>query len=137
MKKILLTIMVFFMALFTLASCKDKNKQPVETPGGDTPGGDNPGGEVYDAVGFTIHFNRKDNNYSTWGLWLWEDGKDGGLYEFEGTDSYGAYVTYEFSEWSSGLEESKLGFIIRKLDSWTKDYDSDRFIEFSKFAQSS
>ena len=132
MKKILLTILVFFMAFLTLTACK--NKKPsggVEEPGGNE--GENNGSEVYDAIGFTIHFNRKDNNYSTWGLWLWEDGKEGGIYEFEGTDAYGAYVTFEFSEWSANLEQSRLGFIVRKLDSWTKDYDSDRFIEFSKF----
>lgn len=132
MKKILLTILVFFMAFLTLTACK--NKKPsggVDEPGGND--GENNGSEVYDAIGFTIHFNRKDNNYSTWGLWLWEDGKEGGIYEFEGTDAYGAYVTFEFSEWSANLEQSRLGFIVRKLDSWTKDYDSDRFIEFSKF----
>ena len=132
MKKILLTILVFFMAILTLTACK--NKKPsggVDEPGGND--GENNGSEVYDAIGFTIHFNRKDNNYSTWGLWLWEDGKEGGIYEFEGTDAYGAYVTFEFSEWSANLEQSRLGFIVRKLDSWTKDYDSDRFIEFSKF----
>ena len=132
MKKILLTILVFFMAILTLTACK--NKKPsggVDEPGGNE--GENNGSEVYDAIGFTIHFNRKDNNYSTWGLWLWEDGKEGGIYEFEGTDAYGAYVTFEFSEWSANLEQSRLGFIVRKLDSWTKDYDSDRFIEFSKF----
>ena len=132
MKKILLTILVFFMAFLTLTACK--NKKPsggVDEPGGNE--GENNGSEVYDAIGFTIHFNRKDNNYSTWGLWLWEDGKEGGIYEFEGTDAYGAYVTFEFSEWSANLEQSRLGFIVRKLDSWTKDYDSDRFIEFSKF----
>ena len=130
MKKILLIILVFFMMIFTITSC---NKNPDDTPSGGGGGSGDGGSEVYDAVGFTIHYNRKDSNYTNWGLWLWEDGKDGGLYEFEGTDSYGAYVTYEFSEWSEGLEESKLGFIVRKLDSWTKDYDSDRFIEFSKF----
>ena len=86
MKKILLTILVFFMAILTLTACK--NKKPsggVEEPGGND--GENNGSEVYDAIGFTIHFNRKDNNYSTWGLWLWEDGKEGGIYEFEGTDA--------------------------------------------------
>lgn len=129
MKKILLLILVFFMMIFTVTACKDDDNPHVGDGGGDGDGGT----EVYDAVGFTIHYSRSDNNYTNWGLWLWEDGKDGGIYEFEGTDSYGAYVTYDFSEWSAGLEESKLGFIVRKLDSWTKDYDADRFIEFSKF----
>ena len=127
MKKILLIILVFFTMIFTLTACDSGDNNGDDLPDG---GG---GTQVYDAVGFTIHFNRSDNNYTNWGLWLWEDGKDGGLYEFEGTDSYGAYVTYDFTEWSEGLEESKLGFIVRKLDSWTKDYESDRFIEFSKF----
>ena len=89
MKKILLIILVFFMMIFTFTACDSGNGDELPDDGGGT--------QVYDAIGFTIHFNRSDNNYTNWGLWLWEDGKDGGLYEFEGTDSYGAYVTYDFT----------------------------------------
>ena len=133
MKKILLSIIFLFMASFVLVSCNKPNPQPnPDNPNGDNPNVNQPAWEG-DPLGFTIHYQRRDSIYDNWGLWLWEEGKEGGLYNFEGTDSYGAYVTYEFSEWSKDLVNSKLGIIIRKLDSWTKDYDLDRFIEFSKF----
>lgn len=126
MKKFLSIFLVLVLA-FTIVGCnkgnnpsKDPSKDPVTEYTGDP-------------VGFTIHYKRNDNSYESWGLWLWEDGKEGAVYEFEGTDDYGAYVTYEFSEWSDGLADSKLGFIIRKVTSWTKDYDSDRFIVFRNY----
>lgn len=126
MKKILSCLLLFLMAIFTLTACKDKNDTNKPKPD------DDPGISA-DPVGFTIHYKRNDSNYQPWGLWLWEDGKEGAVYEFEGTDDYGAYVTYDFTEWTDGLQDSKLGFIVRKVDSWSKDYDADRFIIFSNF----
>ena len=69
MKKVLLLILVFFMMIFTVAGCKNGNDTPPEVEGGDEENT-----EVYDAVGFTIHYNRSDNNYANWGLWLWDHG---------------------------------------------------------------
>lgn len=126
MKKILSCLLLFLMAIFTLTACKDKNDTNKPKPDADP-------GISADPVGFTIHYKRNDSNYQPWGLWLWEDGKEGAVYEFEGTDDYGAYVTYDFTEWTDGLQDSKLGFIVRKVDSWSKDYDADRFIIFSNF----
>lgn len=126
MKKVLSCLLLFLMAIFTLTACKDKNDT-------NKPNKDDDSGISADPVGFTIHYKRNDSNYQPWGLWLWEDGKEGAVYEFEGTDDYGAYVTYDFTEWTDGLQESKLGFIVRKVDSWSKDYDGDRFIIFSNF----
>lgn len=127
MKKIFLILLVIVLS-FSLTDCKkknnnqsndDNNNQQTEYTG--------------KPIGFTIHYRRSDNNYAQWGLWLWEDGAEGAVYEFQGTDDYGAYVSYEFSEWSDGLADSKLGFIVRKVASWTKDYDTDRFIIFKNY----
>ena len=38
---------------------------------------------------------------------------------------------------SDNLINDKLGFIVRRLDSWTKDVESDRFLEFSNHSPSS
>ena len=127
-KKILLFIFIVFIFPLVLISCKENTPDdPNNNPNNpdDTPS--------VTPVGFTIHYKRTDSSYDSWGLWLWEDGKDGALYSFEGTDDYGAYVTFDFSEWSESLVSSKLGFIIRKQASWTKDYDGDRFVIFKDY----
>ena len=131
MKKIFSYLLVFLMAILTLSACKPDKPVTPDTP--DKPGSGDLGNYEGEPVGFTIHYKRRDTNYSVWGLWLWEDGKEGAVYEFEGTDDYGAYVTYDFTEWSEGLKDSRLGFIVRKVDSWVKDFDSDRFITFKNF----
>ena len=122
-----LSIFLILILVLTLVGCKPDD--PVDEPEPDEKEEEYQG----DPVGFTIHYKRNDNSYSSWGLWLWEDGKDGAVYEFEGTDDYGAYITFEFSEWSDALSSSKLGFIVRKVASWTKDYDSDRFVVFKNY----
>ncbi len=137
MKKIILTILMVLILPLALMSCNCKKDDDTNNSGGGEGDGTvQPGGNDTSnvkPVGFTIHYNRNDKSYDSWGIWLWEDGKDGAVYPFEGKDDYGAYMSYEFSEWSDGLVNSKLGFIVRKTASWTKDYDGDRFIVFSNF----
>ncbi len=124
MKKILLLFLILILPV-TLISCKeDKENDVPPTP--------EPPVEVTEPIGVKIHYNRPDSAYETWGLWLWSENKEGALYKFADTDDYGAYGVYTFEELST-TKDGKIGFIIRKLDSWTKDYDSDRFIEFKNF----
>ncbi len=132
MKKVFLMFLMVILA-FGLIGCKKNNSGNNSDDQGGNNSGNNEQEYTGEPVGFTIHYRRTDNSYSQWGLWLWEDGSEGAVYEFQGTDDYGAYVTYEFSQWSSGLADSKMGFIVRKVASWTKDYDSDRFIIFKNY----
>jgi len=69
-----------------------------------------------------VHYRRSDSAYSTWGLWLWSDEKDGRLVKFDGVDAFGAYKNVY-------LKSGKIGFITRRLSSWSKDVDKDRFWE--------
>ncbi len=80
-----------------------------------------------------IHYRRSDAKYSIWGLWLWAKGSDGAVYEFNYQDDFGVIAYYPLSEFGANTLQNSLGFIIRHkaADDWTKDVDSDRFIDFS------
>jgi len=126
MKKLLIFLMSV-LSIFTLVACNNE-KDPVtngETP--DVPTVERP----LESSGFVIHYSRPEGDYSTWGLWLWVDGKDGALYEFNGEDAYGVYYKATWDEFGAGkLDNTKLGFIVRDLSDWIKDVESDRFMEF-------
>ena len=131
MKRKILLLLMFLISIFTLAACNNQgdNGETGENGGGD---GDTPIVRPEESLGFTIHYQRPGADYTTWGLWLWEDGKDGALYEFNGEDSYGVYYKASWEEWgSNAVENSKLGFIVRDLSDWIKDVESDRFMEFT------
>jgi len=82
-----------------------------------------------------IHYQRYDDAYTPWNVWLWCDGANGAAYEFTkdgantAQDDFGAY-----GEWDINCTNAtdKVGFIIRTND-WAKDPDGDRFIESNMF----
>lgn len=78
---------------------------------------------------FAIHYHRDDNKYSEWGIWLWDE--DGDTYEYNYQDDFGVTAYYAIS--TIGTCENGMGFIIRKLADWTKDYSNDRFIYFDLY----
>lgn len=128
MKKLFSFLLVLFACL-TLASCQGETNNPAEDDPNqnDTPDPVKPASE---AVGFTIHYNRPDADYSVWGLWIWTDGAEGKLYEFNDTDNFGAVAKFEFKDFPEGTKNGKVGFIVRKLSAWEKDVEDDRFMEF-------
>lgn len=83
----------------------------------------------------TIHYQRYEDDYEPWNVWLWCDGANGAAYNFTkvngatATDDFGAYGTWEIN---CSKPTDKVGFIIR-TDAWAKDPDSDRFIEPAQF----
>lgn len=126
MKKKFLLLLMLLVSIFTFGACDNGEDTPPTPP--TPPATERPS----ESVGFTIHYQRPGLDYSTWGLWLWEDGKDGALYEFNGEDAYGVYFRASWEEWgSNNVENSKLGFIVRDLSDWIKDVESDRFFEFT------
>ena len=80
-----------------------------------------------------IHYRRNDNKYAGWGLWLWDpDGADDGEVDvFNYQDDFGVTAYYPISY--IGECSNRMGIIIRKLDSWTKDYGSDLYYQFNLF----
>ena len=82
-----------------------------------------------------IHYQRSDNSYSGWTLWLWDpDGQDDGLEDdFNYQDDYGVIAAYPLSKFGS-LSGGRLGLIVKTKGSWTKDgTEADRFIIFSEY----
>ncbi len=108
------------------SSSKSENHS-VDLPLGDAP--------TYEVDSISFHYWRNDGKYTGWDMWLWEDGKDGDGYEWNGKDDWGVIAAYPLSTWA-GVIENGLGFIIRKGgSSWAaKDCgDDDKFISFSDY----
>ena len=80
-----------------------------------------------------IHYQREDNKYEKWTLWLWDpDGVDDNLEnDFNYQDDYGVIAHYPLSLFGD-LSSNRLGIIVKTKGSWTKDgTEADRFIDFS------
>ena len=143
MKKLLLFILSLFVC-FSLAAC---NNSQTNNPGGDdpdpkptpTPDPTPTDPETTENVGFVIHFNLKSKTSTgeyKYNLWLWAKDADGKDYQFNGEDSFGVYAKYKFEEIPNALS-SGLGFIVKENKPWadspSKDYDQDRFLDFSMY----
>ena len=129
-RKTLLILLVLFL-LGTVCGCAKKEEgpsypdrdvdYPTELP-------------VFEEDGVYIHYQREDNTYDNWTLWLWDpDGEDDSLEDdFNYQDDYGVIAAYPLSHFSSS-PMSRLGFIVKHKGSWAvKDgTDSDRFLDFS------
>ena len=74
-------------------------------------------------VTITFNYQREDNNYTDWNLWVWEEGKDGSQYNFSETTDFGVSATLTFTTTSDTF-----GFIVRKGSWEAKDVDADRFV---------
>lgn len=71
-----------------------------------------------------VHYQRNDNEYTGWNLWMWNDGENGREIQFSDEDAFGKVAIYQ-----PGKEVAKIGFIVR-LNEWEKkDVDGDRFVE--------
>ena len=139
MKKIILTSLLTLMMLLVVGCTKTTQAATTTTKKSTTKAtrdSELPTDIVYnneDSV--MIHYQRKDNKYNPWSLWLWAPQKDGAKYNFNYQDDFGVIAYYPLSTFN--LEESgQLGFIIAKDPggSWSaKDTDDDRFIELDSF----
>lgn len=72
-----------------------------------------------------LHYNREDENYDGWDVWLWEEGKDGAGFPF--AEENGEMVATKVI--TPGT--TSVGFIVRTAD-WKKDVDEDQFIDISE-----
>ncbi len=75
-------------------------------------------------VQITIHYQRQDNDYTGWNLWIWEVGQSGQSFEFTSTNEFGAVATITLE-----ASTQTIGLIVRKGEWEAKDVDADRFIE--------
>lgn len=125
MKKKYLSIFFIFLCLFTLISCNSNTNQSSTTI---------KSGNYTEAIGFTFHYYRSDFDYDNYNMWIWENGKDGADYSFDGTDDYGAYMTFLWSDWSTNVESNGINFIVKEAKTWSenpvKDVEADRSVSF-------
>ena len=143
MKKIFLASLLTLMMLLVVGCTKTTSTSKTTTKKTTTQGTRDSGlptDVVYnneDSV--MIHYQRKDNKYNPWSLWLWAPQKDGARYEFNYQDDFGVLAYYPLSTFN--LEDSgSIGFIIAKDPggSWSaKDTDDDRFIDLDSFEKDS
>ncbi|MDE7263387.1 MAG: type I pullulanase [Anaeroplasmataceae bacterium] len=132
-------ILSFFLCLlmgFTLVACNENTNKEPDDPGKDKP--IEPELPITDEnLGFAIHYDQttKTNDTYKYNLWLWENGKDGGDYQFNGEDSYGIVARYQWTEFSTTAYQNGIGLIVKENKPWSenpvKDGDGDRYIDFS------
>lgn len=85
-----------------------------------------PMAEVHSAgTTLIVHYQREDDDYQPWNLWVWPEGGEGEVYEFEYEDDYGVVAVIQHS-----VTADQFGFIVRTND-WDKDIGSDRFVDTS------
>ena len=98
-------------------------------------GGDDPAKPIIPKEEGVLNINylRDDNNYSSWALWVWADGKDGSEFEFTLTGDYGAICQIDLSdEYFKDCLDGDFGVIVRSKGSWDKkDVEEDRFFNLS------
>ena len=84
-----------------------------------------------------INYLRDDNNYSSWALWVWADGKDGNEFEFTLTGDYGAICQIDLSdEYFKDCLDGDFGVIVKSKGSWDKkDVEEDRFFNLSSMTK--
>ncbi len=122
-----LPLLLLTASLLSLASCSPA-EDSSSTGGLSAP-------PTYNEDSISFHYQRSDNDYSSWDMWLWESGKEGAGFAFNGIDDWGAIAAYPLSTWTDVINNS-LGFIIRKGgNDWvSKDCGGkDLFVDFSQF----
>lgn len=129
-KKTLFVSLLSVAIALPLAACGNSSNQSND---------DSYSGPTYGEDSIRIHYHRKDANYSSWALWLWDKNLNNGAeYAFNGSDSFGACASYALSTFSSTLTDDSMGLIVKTAGSWTgKDTVGDRFIDFSLFKKDS
>lgn len=70
-----------------------------------------------------VHYHRPDEQYEPWNLWIWPQGSEGKVYEFDQEDSFGKVATVDLPS-----THERVGFIVR-TNEWKKDIEADRFVE--------
>ena len=108
-----LFLMIPILALSLLAGCTSNSRvhdgiKPAED-------GSSVVSEVEQATEkVRIHYQRSDNDYETWGVWLWRYKPNGNGYNvtFDNTDDFGGYLDVDLIE-GPYMNAEILGFIVK------------------------
>lgn len=129
-KRLLAWFLLVAMVLTACVGCADTSEDTTvddQTTGGQSEYPEIPAAEE---PSIQIHYKRNDGAYDTWGFWIWEQGGEGAVYSMNYEDEFGGVAVYPLSTFGSNVLTKGIGIIPRKLDSWTKDCDSDRLLSF-------
>lgn len=75
-----------------------------------------------------VYYNRYNEDYEGWNLWLWADGEEGQSYSFEsGADGMRAEIVLDQVD-----ADTKIGILVRKGNWEEKDIETDRFLDVSR-----
>jgi pullulanase len=77
-----------------------------------------------------VHYNRFDEEYDPWNLWLWPNepvGLEGSAYRFTEETDYGVMMRLDLST-TNMADSTRVGIIVR-TDSWDKDVAEDGTIQ--------
>lgn len=81
------------------------------------------------SLSVTFHYNREDEQYQNWSVWLWNGKEEGKEYFFDQTDDFGACATIAIANADS---DTDVGFLIKYGDWEKKDVEQDRYLDLSK-----
>lgn len=70
-----------------------------------------------------VHYQREDEAYDGWDLWVWPTSGEGEVFEFDYEDDFGKVAVINHP-----MAAEQFGFIVR-TDDWDKDVSEDRFVD--------
>ncbi|MDD5066364.1 MAG: type I pullulanase [bacterium] len=73
-----------------------------------------------------IHYNRFENDYRNWNLWVWTKGQEGRSMNPAGQDKFGLYFHIDPETFG---RPGEIGFILRKGNWESREGNSDRYIK--------
>ena len=81
------------------------------------------------AIQLSIHYQRYDEDYAQWNLWMWPKDMDGAAYKLDGEDAYGKTAVVKMT---IPANIDKVGIIVRKGEWEAKDIEADRYIDLTR-----
>ncbi len=122
MKKLLLFTGLFGLVLLVGACAPQGPTIALDPP--EAPANDNPT--------LVVHYNRFDEEYGEWNLWLWPNepvGLEGEAYMFTEETDYGVMMRLDLTT-TNMADSTRIGIIVR-TNNWDKDVAEDRFIDLT------
>ncbi len=80
------------------------------------------------SVTIRLHYYRPDGDYTSWNVWSWPKGKDGAAYNFTEEAEHDG-KTWKVATIDVAVGTENIGYIIRKGEWESKDYDGDQFLD--------
>lgn len=131
-KKLLLVVLVVVLVLsLALAACDEKCEHSYESGVCTKCGATDPNYERPLNPTLVLHYKRPAGDYAGWDFWIWKQNANGAGFALNGMDDFGATASYPVNMFNGATSNDTIGIIPRMSSNWTKDCDSDRFLDLS------